>query len=367
MLDYSGEFELGGHLYFDHAVRGPVPRTAIRAFDDFAANPAVSADERLRLIDTTRSRLAALIGAQSDEIAFAAHTTEAVCIALEGISFRERDNVVGIEGDFPSVRFPLRHLARAGVEYRGVPSNGGTVDTGAVIDRIDERTRAVVVSWVLDSSGDRLELGAIGTACRACGALFVLDTAQGWGALAIDVERELVDVCAGTAHKWLLGFEGLGLLYVSRRIASQLAPRRLGRFSIEHRSDPDDLRWSPGARRYETGTLNLPAIAALSASLALFERTGMVTIERRLLTLTNHVAAALVELGFSVVGSRPSRSGIVAATHQKVDSEDLRQRLRAQGIIVSQRQGRLRVSPHFYNTPADVARFVEATAALIRE
>ena len=170
----------------------------------------------------------------------------------------------------------------------------------------------------------------------------------------------------GTAHKWLLGIEGLGLLYVSDRVAERLEPRRVARFSVERGSDLALLRWSRGARRYETGTLNTPAIVGLWHSLAMLKRAGTKVVEQRVIALAMRLEFAIGELGFRSVGARPPRSGIVAAAHAELDADEIRKRLLARGVFVSKCDGWLRISPHFYNTDEEVERFLEATAASVQ-
>ena len=179
MERYRPELELSEGVYFNHAVRGPLPIAAVRALAAAAAATHTPTKERRWLTDRTRAQLAALIGAEPHEVAFVSNTAEAMGITLDGVRFNEGDNVVGIEGDFPSVSYPLINLKRRGVSYRGVAVVDGEVDAESVISRIDGRTRVVAISWVLHASGCRLDLRAIGAVCRKHCALFVVDVAQG--------------------------------------------------------------------------------------------------------------------------------------------------------------------------------------------
>jgi selenocysteine lyase/cysteine desulfurase len=212
------------------------------------------------------------------------------------------------------------------------------------------------------ASGFRADLGRIGTACRERGAIFVVDVIQGLGSLDLDVERDLVDVAAAAAHKWLLGPEGLALLYVSDRVVERLRPVRSGWRSMRNLFDWTDLRieWNEGAKRFESGTLNSFGIHALGGSLEILLEAGSRAIEERVLALADRAARGLAERGFDVLSSRRpgETSGIVMATHPRRSADELVNHLAERGVIVAPRAGRMRVAPHFYNTEAEVDRFL---------
>src|SRR5262249_2802777 len=115
------------------------------------------------------------------------------------------------------------------------------------------------------------------------------------------------------------------------------------------------------AGRWESGTLNFAGIHALGGSLGLLMEIGIDTISRRVLELTDYLCDRIQPIGVKVYSSRreADRSAIVSLN---VDSADVRQLVRAarqEGIVINQRAGRLRVSPHAYNSPDEIDRFAE--------
>lgn len=198
----------------------------------------------------------------------------------------------------------------------------------------------------------------------------MVDVIQGLGALALDVERDQVDVAAASAHKWLLGPEGIGLLYVSDRVVDRLRPARAGWRSMR---DPFqwtdfDLTWNEGARRFESGTLNVYGIAALGGSLEILLEVGAAEIEPRVLALADLAARGLADLGLAVVSSRRrgETSGIVTAVPAGGRSaEELVQELGRRDLILAARAGRVRIAPHFYNTAEEIERCLEELGRLL--
>ncbi len=276
---------------------------------------------------------------------------------------------MGAALEFPSNVYPWMGLASRGVEYRQVEERDGRIDPDEILARIDSRTRMLALSWVQYASGFRSDLARLGRACRERGVLFVVDVIQGLGALALDVEADFVDVAAASAHKWLLGPEGIALLYVSDRVVERLRPARSGWRSMR---DPFqwtayDLTWNEGARRFESGTLNAYGIVALGGSLEVLLKAGAEEIEPRVLALADLAARGLKDLGFSVVSSRRrgETSGIVTAVPPGRSAQDLIKPLDQRGIVVAARAGRLRIAPHFYNTADEIERCLAELAELI--
>jgi cysteine desulfurase/selenocysteine lyase len=351
------------YAYLNHAAVGPLPRAAVERVTAIASSLAETGDElwheRLAEVERVRALAARLVHARAPhEIAFVQNTSDGLSVAANGLDWRPGDNVVGAACEFPANVYPWMRLAAEGVEYRQVEERGGRVDPDELLGLVDDRTRILAMSWVQFASGFRSDLARLGAFCRARGVLFVVDAIQGLGALALDVEREHVDVFAADAHKWLLGPEGIGLLYVSDRVVERIAPARVGWTSVKDwiKWTRYDLTYRDGAGRYEPGTLNTLGIYALGVSLELLLEAGTGAIEARILGLTDQLARGLEARGMTVVSSRRpgEASGIVAATHPERSPGDLVAHLRDRGILVAHRAGRLRISPHFYNTPGEI-------------
>jgi cysteine desulfurase / selenocysteine lyase len=349
--------------YMNHAALGPLPQTAVERTCRLAASLAETGDElwtdRLAEVERVRGLATRLVGAaRPHEIAFVQNTSDGLSVVADGIDWKPGDNVVGANCEFPSNVYPWMRLASKGVEYRQAAECDGRVDAADILALVDDRTRLVALSWVQFASGFRSDLARIGAACREREVLFVVDAIQGLGALSLDVERDCVDVFSADAHKWLLGPEGIGLMYVSDRVVDRIEPVRVGWTSVQDwlKWTRYDLTYREGAGRFECGTLNMLGIHALGASLELLLDIGSDAIERRVLDLTNRLARGLEERGFAVVSSRQpgESSAIVAATHPARSSPAIVSKLRERGILVAHRAGRVRISPHFYNNEKEI-------------
>lgn len=352
-------------VYLNHAGISPLPGRSLRRMAEFAEVSSRTGDqawpERMREAERVRGMAARLLGAaRSHEVAFVENTSSALSMVAEGFDWKPGDNVVGAALEFPSNVYPWMNLASRGVEYRQVEERDGRIDPEELLSLADGRTRMLALSWVQFASGFRSDLARLGRACRERGILFVVDVIQGLGALRLDVERDFVDVAAAASHKWLLSSEGLGLLYVSDRVVDRIRPIRAGWRSMRDQSQwtEYDIDWNDGARRFESGTYNIYGIAALGGSLDLIFEAGPEAVERRVLSLADHAARGLTDLGFTVVSSRePSEtSGILTATHPDLDTSDLVRRLASKNIVVAARAGRFRISAHFYNTEKEIDR-----------
>jgi cysteine desulfurase/selenocysteine lyase len=360
-------------VYLNHAGISPLPRRSVQRMAEFAEVSSRTGDqawpERMREAERVRGMAARLLGAaRSHEVAFVENTSSALSMVAEGLDWRPGDNVVGAVLEFPSNVYPWMSLADRGVEYRQAEERDGRIDPEELLSLVDGRTRMLALSWVQYASGFRSDLARLGRACRERGVLFVVDVIQGLGALRLDVERDLVDVAAASTHKWLLGAEGLGLLYVSDRVVDRIRPVRSGWRSMrdQNRWTEYDIDWNEGAKRFESGTFNIYGIAALGGSLDLIFEAGVEAVERRVLALADRAARGLADLGFTVVSSRePSEtSGILTATHPGLDAADLVRRLAAKDIVVAARAGRFRISAHFYNTEEEIDRCLAGVAEI---
>lgn len=367
MIDLAAvraEFPITEHsVFLNHAAVGPIPRLAKRwmdaAIEEYLTLEREKWDGRTLVV---RKLAASLLNARPDQIAFVKNTSEGLSLVANGIDWRAGDNVVVHGDDFPSVVFPWQNLAGAGVETRLVAARDGRVLVDDLADAVDGRTRAIAISTVQFKTGFRCDLAAIGQLCRDRDLLFVVDGIQSLGALALDVEACGADVVVASAHKWLLGPQGIGLLYCSDRALARLKVRTVGWLSINNPFAFDyRLDLLPDARRFEAGSENAIGVYGLGGTLMLIYEHGIGAIEARVLGLTDLLCDGLVQRGYRVLSPRGEheRSGIVIFVGEQ-PTDALFTRLTEAGIVVSVRGGGIRVSPHYYNSEEEIARLLEA-------
>jgi len=359
-------------VYFDHAGVAPVSKRVADAVTRFISEACARGRLNYRAweerAEQTRAAFARLIGAAADEIAFVANTSEGLAVVATGLEWKAGDNVVAVSGEFPANVYPWWALERLGVETRMATLEDFRL-TLAGLDRcVDGRTRLVSVSAVDFATGHRRSLKEIGRYCRERGIVFCVDAVQALGALRIDVEEEEIDCLAADGHKWLLAPEGCGCLYVARRLWDRLQPQRVGWKSVVDHSRylPYHFTLKPNALKFEPGSLNLLSIHALGAALDLLLEVGIARIEEVLLGLTQKLRDGLAERNLPVLspGGRDEISGITTFRGVARPGE-VEEKLRERGIVVRERLGGLRVSPHFYCNDDDLSRFFRALEEVI--
>jgi cysteine desulfurase/selenocysteine lyase len=355
--------------YFDHAAVAPLTERARRTLteyaDELANNGDVHDSDHVRRVEEVRRRAAQLLNADPLDIAFVKNTSEGIGIVAEGLRWRVGDNVVTAEDEYPANLYPWMNLAERGVELRRVPSREGRISLDDLRSAIDGHTRLVSLSFVEYASGFRNDLFAVGQMCREKGVLFFVDAIQGLGVLPLDVQQMPIDFLAADGHKWLLSPEGAGLFWLRREWIDQLHPVGIGWNSVldSRNFSHVEFRLKPHAGRWESGTLNVGGILGLGASLELLLAIGIEAIAERVLYLTDYFCERCRQAGLQVYSSRRpgEASGIVSVLVDDVGA--VVQRCREAGIVVNQRAGRLRVSPHAYNSIEELDHLVAQIGA----
>jgi selenocysteine lyase/cysteine desulfurase len=355
--------------FLDHAAVAPLPTPAVEALRDYAESLAANgiADVK-RWIDRVAEvrRLAARLinSPDPDDVYFVPNTTHGIGVIAEGFPWKPGDNVVLAAEEYPANQYPWMNLRHRGVEVRTVASRGGRLVLDDVWNTMDNRTAVLTVSSVEFASGFRNDLDRLGELCRENGIFFFVDAIQSLGVFPLDVRRTPIDALSADGHKWMLGPEGAGFGYIRREWVEKLHPIGVGAFSVVRPFDFStiDFTLKPHAGRWEGGAPNVPGITALGASLELLLNAGIGNVERRVLELTDYLCDRAVSLGWRVFSSREpgEKSGIVSLTHPALPADEVVRRCRAAGVIVNNRAGRVRVSPHAYNTEAEIDRLFDA-------
>ena len=352
-------------VYFNHAAVAPLPRRVAEAIAAHNENvrDRGAADWRrwYAAIEAAREKVARFIGSSREEIAFLPNTSWGLNLVAQSFPWKEGDNVVIDDMEFPSNAYPWLSLEKRGVECRLAKNREGRVALDDIAEKVDARTRIVAVSWVAFHNGWVFPIEEISKFCRERSILFVLDAIQGLGALPLGVEKAGVDVLAADSHKWLLGAEGCAVFYVSENARERVPPLFAGWWNIKHERGylAYDMDLYLSARRYEPGTLPTANIAGLRAAVDLLTEVGPEIIRRRVLDVCELLKCGLVDRGWTITSPEPLRSGILAAARPSTDSRVLAKHLEEHGIITAPREGSVRFSPHFYNDAEEVARTLQ--------
>jgi L-cysteine/cystine lyase len=367
---------LADETYLNTGGAGPFPAVAAAAVGGAIAGnlargrlgiaTAQEADERqIRL----RAELGALLGAGPEDVAITGNTTVGLDVVVWGIDWRPGDEIITTALEHPGLSVPLRVVARRmGATLHLIPADEAHGDLeAAVARRAGPRTRLVALSHVAWGTGARLDVAGAARAARAAGALSAIDGAQSVGAIPVDPAALGVDAYAFPAHKWLLGPEGLGGLWVApgarERIDLSFAGYDSGQ---DHRPD-GTLTLHAGARRYEISTPPAPLLPGWSATLEWLEGLGWDWIFERVRAGQAAARARLEQVpGVRVLTPPGDHAGLVTFTLDGVDAEAACRALHERGVIIRwlTEPAAMRASIGFYTDSADIERLALEVASL---
>jgi cysteine desulfurase/selenocysteine lyase len=363
--------------YLNHAGVAPLPGPAVEAMGGYArraaAGGSLAVAEHSARAEEVRASAARLMGVATSEVAFVKNTTEGLGFVANGLTWRSGDRVVVPDFEFPSTLYPWLALRDRGVvvdlvEPRG---RGGCLPVEAFAETMaaGPPPKVVATSWVQFGRGWRTDLAALAALCHEGGSLLCADVIQGLGVVPAELAAWGVDFAMADAHKWLLGPEGIGVLYVSEACLDLLRPLEPGWASVAHREQWDnrELIWHDDARRLEGGSANAAGIHALGASLEMLEGAGAAEVWAHVDGLCDRACTGLEDqAGATVLSDRSAdgRSGIVTFRLDGYDPPALHRELADQGIVCSPRGGGIRIAPHGYNTTEEIDRLLAAVSEL---
>lgn len=356
---YRDQFPVAGRLiYLNHAAVAPLSKRAAEAMSHLAADAchfgSFHYDEWLETYDGLRRSAARLINADPSEIALVKNTSEGIATVAIGLDWSPGDRVVAFQEEFPANYYPWKRIEEKGISVTWL----SIYDP---LDRIEEACRGarlLAISYVQYLSGFRVNLEAIGDICHRNHCVFLVDAIQGMGAFPIDVAAAHIDALAADGHKWMLGPEGCGILYVARHLQDHVEPIEFGWTNVAGYNDYSsrDMTLRPDAGRYECGTLNTIGCYGLRAALNLLLEVGVHRMAPHIQALGDQIADGVARKGYEVLGHRTPDTGAGIVTFRKpdLDARVIVRHLRENGIIAAPRQGWIRTSPHFYISPADI-------------
>ena len=349
-------------IYLNHAAVAPLCKPAADAMKELADEAmrfgSLHYDRWLAVYEGVRSLTARLIGANPCEIAIVKNTSEGIATVAIGIDWKPGDRIVAFHEEFPANFLPWKQLENNGVRVTWL----SVEDPLDKVDAACSGARLLAISFVQYLSGYRADLNAIGEICRRHGCFFFVDAIQGLGVFPLDVELAQIDALAADGHKWLLGPEGCGILYVRQEVQDGIRPVELGWTNVAKYKDygSRDLTLRRDAGRYECGTLNTIGCYGLRAALEFILEVGVENMAPAVLALGDLIAEGAAAKGYEILGKRTpaTGAGIVSIRNPAADSHLVVRRLKDQGVIAAPRQGWVRMAPHFYISPEEIERVI---------
>ena len=357
-------------VYCAHAADSPLPRRVADAMRESIERATVDSrnyDGELERIEETRTLVARLLDCGTDEISFTGPTASGLNAVANGLDWKPGDEVVCYLDDYPANVYPWLALERHGVKPVLLETERIGEITPEVVERaLTKRTRLVALASANYCSGYRIDLEAIGALCAERGVLFSVDAIQTMGVFPVPLRN--VDFASAGAQKWMLGPSGAGILFVKRSRHDLLRPSTIGGWNVVSPNfiSQREVKFETGGRKFEPGAYTHTVLAGLKAAVELLLEAGPNEVTQQISALTQTLRDRITPAGFEFLSpmEEKNRSGILTFRHAQIASERLADALTKNDIVVSLRydranRGWLRVSPHFYNTTAEIMKIAE--------
>lgn len=315
-------------------------------------------------VDRAREGFARLVRASPDEVALVPSASVGAFQVASVQDFAERNHIVCMAGEFPSVGNVFAAQCANGATVRWV-SHAAMAEHGVVEayrEQIDETTRLVSVPLALYSNGSVQPVNAIAKHARAMGARVFVDAYQAAGVLPIDVTRLDCDYLVTGSLKYLLGLPGAAFVFAREGVTDQREPQLTGWFGRvdPFAFDPKSLDFPAAARRFESGTPAVPAVYAARAGLDVLAKLDHGEVQKHVSDLVAGLGAKLVAAGESL--SLPATDAVPGPQVALLDADpdNLAAYLQQRRIVTAARGSILRMSFHYYNSWADVDAVVQS-------
>ncbi len=367
-----------GKIYLNHAGTSPLSTRVVEAMTAYlhrrSEGDLDTYQNDLGMVAECRTAVSRLIRAESaDRIAFHCNTSDAINVVAAGIPWKTGDRILLGDIEFPANIYPYVNLKPLGVELDFISAPDGRLTTEMIASKIGQHTRLLALSAVQFLSGHRGDLRSIGSLCRNNRTIFAVDGIQAVGAVRIDVQKMSIDALSAGAQKWQMGPHGTGFLYLTEELQSRIHQKNLGWLSVENPWDFYNYAQplASSARRYEGGSLNMPGLWGMREAISTLVEFGPDGIESHILAITSGLIERLMKIdGVTLFTPLPEdeRAGIVTISlAPPLDPLNAFEKLRDRGVTIAIREGKLRYSPHFYNSMEDMDRAADITEEVIRE
>jgi L-cysteine/cystine lyase len=370
---------LNRYVYLNTGTNGPLPKRThaamVKQYDTELEEGRILMSGFMRIAgirDQARAKIAALLGCEPDEVAITHSTTEGMNMALLGIEWQEGDEIITANSEHEGGLNPIALVKeRYGVKVHYTNIGLAGVDALAELDRyLNANTKAVVLSHVSWASGEVLPMREISEKSHAVGALVICDAAQSLGMVPAPVYDMGVDVYAGSGQKWFCGPDSTGAMFVRRDKLDTFKQSVMGYPSLQNRMISNDAVFAPNptAKRFEPITMAPATIVGLDVSLDwITNEVGWDWAFKRITELSAYCYHALAGVeGVRLYQAEPQASGLIHFTLDGLTPPELTEKLLERGILIrhTPEPQQNRVSTGFYNTEAEIDRFVQAVAEI---
>lgn len=376
MTALSDDFGPFDGVWLNSAGDGALPRAAVAAGHE-SLSWKISPNRLPEggydaVIERLKRALGRLVNVPADDIILGNSASHGMHLLANGLPLESGDDVLLVDGDFPATIYAWLPLERRGIKPRFIVPAGAVVTAAEIADHITPRTRIFCTNWINSFTGCAADIDAIGALCRDRGVTFILNISQAIGARPLDLAAASVDAVTTCGNKWLCGPYATGFCWLRPALRESLAYDQaywVANLGAERLANlrryvlRDDL----GAAKYDVfGTGNLNNFMPWTASVETLLEVGMARIADHNQALVSRLIDGLDDTKYRLLSPREGvmRSTLAIVSHRQAERNfAIREALAAGGVFVALREGNLRLSPHLYNSHADIDRALEALNA----
>ncbi|MBU5483658.1 aminotransferase class V-fold PLP-dependent enzyme [Clostridium sp. MSJ-11] len=369
-------------IYLDNAATSfPKPEKVynevLNCMKNYAANPGRSSHDlsikaSAKILET-REEIASFFNISNPfNIVFTKNATEALNIGIKGVLERG-DHVITTVTEHNSVLRPLNSLMDKGISVTFLDiDEEGYIDINILKEKINKNTKLIIINHVSNVIGTIQNISEIGKIAKENGVIFMIDASQSAGSIDIDMKKSNIDLLAFPGHKGLLGPQGTGGLFISEDID-------VNHFSHGGTGSNSDLLSQPNflPDKFESGTLNVPAIAGLCEGIKFIKTIGINDIKSYEEELTNYLISEIQKLSFiKIYGPiNKKRASVVSINLDGIDSSTVGYLLNQRNIAVrtgyhcaamihkcinTSNLGTVRISPNYFNKLEDIEKLIDS-------
>ncbi len=365
LSDRSHYCSLNDAIYLNQASLGsvgqPVVSTMHAYLDDIGrhGNMKLTDANQVALLTRLRENAAVLLNCPPGQLAIMSSAGEMLSQLPYLLNPPAGSKFISVSTDFPAITRPwIAYAESHDIELEYVDDRKDTDLTDSLVERIDQHTAVVAVSYVQFSTGTRTDIRRLREATRNVGAYLVVDVTQAAGAVPIDTKNWQADVVVCSGYKWLGGQGGVGLAVIAPELLN-LTPPSPGWMGAP---DPFDMQATKlplayGARRFTQSTMSYISISGLTVAIAELLALGAGKIEAHAQSLAKLLNEELKGSGwasFRSIEDRAASSHIISLEDPTKNIENTLEMIRNSKIVCGGRNGRIRVSIAHFNDENDI-------------
>ncbi len=343
------------HTYFMTAGAGSIPDTVLEAiinrYTALSLHGGDAYEENIKTVERCREKIAKLINADSEDIAFIPN----VSFGMNALASSIEPNVPFLipEEEFPSSIVPWRNT---NFDVNAV-SHLHDLDTNLIHELSSKKgNTSLITSFVQYSRGYRSDLELLSSILPSKDSLFIVNATQGIGVFPIDVKKAKIDALVCACHKWLFCGEGIAFMYVNRELIKKMKPGIVG-----WRSSPfamqfnHEFQFYENARVFEIGWANMTIFAGFEKALDLVFEIGVEHIADRVHSLMHYLLDGLKRINVPLFSNHKDSNGSgIALLGPFINLDYVFDELYKKNILTTKRGNGIRIALHFYNNEEDI-------------